>query len=151
MFDLGEMISRGCSSAHPCRTTLRTLKLRFGFACWVRTWYFERCATSSKYGKRPNMPCIMDGFRNITRAHAIATCCRLPTTVSGPTCDGGIPGIQHKTICCPASCGSCGGDGCSKRDGGDEFTGSEACCHKGVKSLERVCSDDVGAPCEIES
>ena len=50
----------------------------------------------------------------------------------------------------PASCASLAGTGCSGRDGGDDFTGSEACCGGGVRALGRVCSAEVGAPCVVE-
>eukprot|EP00903_Cladosiphon_okamuranus_P020236 g18573.t1 len=68
----------------------------------------------------------------------------------GDMCMAGVPGLLLKeTICCPISCGTCAGDGCSSRDGGDDFTGTQACCESGVKSLGRVCSDTVGAPCVV--
>ncbi|CBJ33991.1 hypothetical protein Esi_0823_0001 [Ectocarpus siliculosus] len=51
------------------------------------------------------------------------------------TCDGGIVGIQQSDICCSSSCGSCGGTGCTSRDGG-----SEACCGGGVRASGRFCS-----------
>ena len=41
------------------------------------------------------------------------------------------------------------GSGCSGRDGGDGFSGSEACCGSGVRSLDRVCSTEIGAPCVV--
>ena len=66
-----------------------------------------------------------------------------------PTCEGDIEGIQASDVCCPASCGECGGSGCSARDGGGLFSGREACCGSGVRSLNRVCSDTVGAPCVV--
>ncbi len=74
-----------------------------------------------------------------------------PEPCSGPKCDGGIPGIQASNVCCPATCGTCGGSGCSTRDGGDGFTGREACCGSGVRSLGRMCSATVGAPCVTPS
>ncbi|CAN0163534.1 unnamed protein product, partial [Ectocarpus fasciculatus] len=55
-------------------------------------------------------------------------------------CSDGVPGILVSDICCPTSCGSCAGDGCTARDGGDTFTGGQACCGGGVRSLGRVCS-----------
>eukprot|EP00752_Nemacystus_decipiens_P011654 g10344.t1 len=64
-------------------------------------------------------------------------------------CTDGVPGLLDNTACCPTSCGECGGDGCSERDGGDEFSGRLACCRGAVLSLGRVCSDTVGAPCEV--
>ena len=44
---------------------------------------------------------------------------------------------------------SLAGAGCSGRDGGDSFTGKEACCGGGVSELGRICSSSVGAPCII--
>ena len=41
------------------------------------------------------------------------------------------------------------GNGCSGRDGGDDFTAGEACCTGGVATLGRVCSATVGAPCIV--
>lgn len=41
------------------------------------------------------------------------------------------------------------GAGCSGRDGGDTFTGSQACCGGGVRTLDRTCSASVGAPCIV--
>ncbi|CAB1104644.1 unnamed protein product [Ectocarpus sp. CCAP 1310/34] len=57
-------------------------------------------------------------------------------------CDGGIVGIQASDVCCSASCGSCGGSGCSGRDGG-----SDACCGGGVRASGRFCSVTGEAPC----
>ncbi|CAN0290599.1 unnamed protein product, partial [Ectocarpus fasciculatus] len=65
-------------------------------------------------------------------------------------CSAGVPGILVSDVCCPTSCGSCAGDGCTARDGGDTFTGGQACCGGGVRSLGRVCSAEVGAPCVVE-
>eukprot|EP00903_Cladosiphon_okamuranus_P011266 g10624.t1 len=65
------------------------------------------------------------------------------------TCVAGVPGILANDVCCPNSCGSCGGVGCSRRDGGGSFTGKEACCRGGVKTLDRICSSTVGAPCIV--
>ncbi|CAB1108450.1 unnamed protein product [Ectocarpus sp. CCAP 1310/34] len=57
-------------------------------------------------------------------------------------CDGGIVGIQASDVCCSASCGSCGGSGCTSRDGG-----SESCCGGGVRASGRYCSITGEAPC----
>ncbi|CBJ33624.1 hypothetical protein Esi_0531_0003 [Ectocarpus siliculosus] len=65
-----------------------------------------------------------------------------PPTVEVPMCDGGIVGIQTSDVCCSASCGSCGGTGCSSRDGG-----SGACCGGGVRASGRYCSVTGEAPC----
>ncbi|CAM9540061.1 unnamed protein product, partial [Ectocarpus sp. 8 AP-2014] len=58
------------------------------------------------------------------------------------TCDGGIVGIQSRDVCCSLSCGSCGGIGCTGRDGG-----AEACCGGGVRDSGRYCSATGEAPC----
>ncbi|CAM9836675.1 unnamed protein product, partial [Ectocarpus fasciculatus] len=63
-----------------------------------------------------------------------------PTEVE--TCDGGIVGIQVSDVCCSSSCGSCGGSGCTSREGG-----AEACCGGGVRASERYCSVTGEAPC----
>ncbi|CAM9612303.1 unnamed protein product, partial [Ectocarpus sp. 13 AM-2016] len=60
------------------------------------------------------------------------------------TCDGGIVGIQSSDVCCSLSCGSCGGRGCTGRDGG-----SDACCGGGVRGSGRYCSVTGEAPCMI--
>ncbi|CBJ33613.1 expressed unknown protein [Ectocarpus siliculosus] len=65
-----------------------------------------------------------------------------PPTDEVPMCDGGIVGIQQSDICCSSSCGSCGGTGCTSRDGG-----SEACCGGGVRASGRFCSVTGEAPC----
>eukprot|EP00903_Cladosiphon_okamuranus_P011265 g10623.t1 len=72
-----------------------------------------------------------------------------PATTEDGTCAADIPGILDGDVCCPNSCGGCGGSGCSARDGGNNFTGGEACCKGGVKDLGRICSSTVGAPCIV--
>eukprot|EP00903_Cladosiphon_okamuranus_P011257 g10615.t3 len=67
----------------------------------------------------------------------------------GRTCGAGIPGILAGNVCCLNSCGACGGTRCNSRDGGDVFTGREACCGRGVQELGRICSSNVGAPCIV--
>eukprot|EP00903_Cladosiphon_okamuranus_P006680 g6520.t1 len=63
----------------------------------------------------------------------------------GQTCPGGIPGINTKDIvCCPLSCGTCAGKGCSGRPGG-----KNACCGGGILSTQGYCSDTNQAPCII--
>ena len=45
------------------------------------------------------------------------------------------------TLCCSASCGQCGGNGCSRRPGGQK-----ACCGS---QIHRQCSATVGPPCQL--
>ncbi len=56
-----------------------------------------------------------------------------------PTCANGV---SSQNVCCPASCGTCGGTGCSSRPG------ASLCCGGTVLSLGLSC-DDSGPPCTI--
>lgn len=39
---------------------------------------------------------------------------------SGAFCSNGIPGVEYEdNVCCEAQCGTCGGDGCETRPGGE--------------------------------
>ncbi|CAB1104564.1 unnamed protein product [Ectocarpus sp. CCAP 1310/34] len=69
-----------------------------------------------------------------------------PPTEEVPMCDGGIVGIQSSDVCCSLSCGSCGGTGCTVRDGG-----ADACCGGGVRASGRDCSVTGEAPCVVTS
>ncbi len=55
------------------------------------------------------------------------------------TCPDG--GIFSGGICCPASCGTCGGTGCGTRLGGS------SCCKNEIKGMNRFCGTD-GPPCQ---
>jgi hypothetical protein len=55
-----------------------------------------------------------------------------------PTC---AAGIASGNVCCKASCGTCGGNGCSSRSGG-----SAGCCGGTISTSARYCLD-VGPPC----
>ena len=59
-----------------------------------------------------------------------------------PECDEGVLG---SSVCCAASCGECGGDGCSRRPGG-----SEACCQGPIRDAGRSCRDHP-APCVMDA
>lgn len=65
--------------------------------------------------------------------------------LSDGMCDGGIPGIQNKDICCMLECGQCGGVGCSTANG---LTSAE-CCQGGVRATLALCADTGAAPCII--
>lgn len=64
-----------------------------------------------------------------------------PTQAADPNCDNGI---IKGDICCLDSCGTCGGSGCSSRDGG-----SEGCCTSTIAENGDSC-DDGPAPCVIQ-
>lgn len=50
---------------------------------------------------------------------------------------------ESRDVCCQASCGKCGGAGCSSRPGG-----ASACCVNTIRSKAQVCGGDVKAPCK---
>lgn len=56
-----------------------------------------------------------------------------------PACGGLLS--ADSAVCCPASCGSCGGQGCGQRPGG-----AEACCRKTILRSKMLCSAKQ-APC----
>ena len=58
-----------------------------------------------------------------------------------PTCS---LGIINGDICCLSSCGSCGGSGCSNRDGG-----SAGCCTSTIRNNNESC-DENAVPCVIQ-
>eukprot|EP00903_Cladosiphon_okamuranus_P016205 g14953.t1 len=103
--------------------------------------------------------CCKSGVKSLGRicSATVGAPCIVSDETPAPTpapveevCMAGVPGILYKDeICCPSSCGTCAGNGCSDRDGGDDFTGGEACCKSGVESLGRICSATVGAPCVV--
>ena len=53
-------------------------------------------------------------------------------------------GINSGNVCCAASCGACGGKGCSKRPGG-----TSACCTKKIP-IQQVCGLGQKAPCHLK-
>jgi len=57
-----------------------------------------------------------------------------------PDCLTGVPG---GTVCCAASCGTCGGTGCSARPGG-----AEACCTGPIVEAGQSCAS-AGPPCVL--
>ncbi|CAM9566238.1 unnamed protein product, partial [Ectocarpus fasciculatus] len=57
------------------------------------------------------------------------------------TSDGEISGIQDKTVCCPVTCGQCGGSGCSGAPGGEE-----SCCTSTILEAGEECGEP---PCVI--
>ena len=63
-----------------------------------------------------------------------------PSSDPDPTCS---LGLIKANICCPTTCGTCGGSGCGARPGG----GSDCCGGQIVAS--GVSCDDGGAPCVI--
>jgi len=57
-------------------------------------------------------------------------------TSASPCPKGGIAGSHGLHMCCPASCGECGGRRCELRPGG-----AEACCASAIHKSRRLCSD----------
>lgn len=66
------------------------------------------------------------------------------TATSDPLCKAGILNSDKKT-CCAASCGTCGGEGCSIRPGG-----SAACCTSTIAAAAISCNSHQ-APCTVEA
>eukprot|EP00903_Cladosiphon_okamuranus_P021365 g19635.t1 len=58
-----------------------------------------------------------------------------------PQCSNGLDGYETADVCCPLSCGKCGGAGCSKL--------GEGCCTRRVKESGDLCSETNAAPCVI--
>lgn len=58
----------------------------------------------------------------------------------------GIPGIQSSNgvACCLASCGACGGSGCSLLEGG-----GDGCCTDNIIEINELCESKGEAPCLI--
>jgi len=59
-----------------------------------------------------------------------------------PNCTRGI--LSDSGACCPASCGTCGGNGCSSRPGG-----AAACCTGHIINENISCADQ-SAPCMVQ-
>merc|ERR1719242_2689853 len=59
-----------------------------------------------------------------------------------PTCVNGVLPLNGE-YCCPESCGTCGGPGCSQRPGG-----AKACCLGHIEASGNSC-DDGPAPCIV--
>ncbi len=52
-------------------------------------------------------------------------------------------GLVQNDVCCPLSCGSCGGSGCSDRPGG-----ADACCTGAIRDSNRSC-EEFAPPCVL--
>ena len=62
---------------------------------------------SKEYGRRkgdPALRLVLLLFQSLTRQ-----CCALLATGADEMCAAGIPGILVNSVCCPNSCGACGG------------------------------------------
>lgn len=77
--------------------------------------------------------------KNVSCAVATAPC----VLQADPTCDNGILDVSGQ-FCCAASCGECGGVGCSQRPGG-----SAACCTRGILENGDACFVSE-APCIVQ-
>lgn len=66
--------------------------------------------------------------------------CVIQTEPHDPTC---THGIRSNNVCCMASCGICGGTGCSLRVGG-----ANGCCGANILKTNHSCQESV-APCVI--
>jgi len=64
------------------------------------------------------------------------------TAQSTRACSNGLDGYESADVCCPLSCGSCGGDGCQER--------GEGCCADDVIRSGVLCSEANEAPCFMD-
>ncbi|CAM9985070.1 unnamed protein product [Ectocarpus sp. 13 AM-2016] len=123
-----------------------------GYGCSGRDGGSESCcgggvrATGRYCSITGEAPCITGAAPTPAPSPAPSPAPTPPPTVEVPKCDGGIIGIQTIDVCCSLSCGSCGGSGCTARDGG-----SESCCGGGVRASGRDCSVTGEAPCVVTS
>ena len=53
---------------------------------------------------------------------------------------------HNGSVCCPATCGKCGGDQCDKRPGG-----VTKCCTGGIKRTKKICESPTEVACEVPS
>ncbi|CAN0288644.1 unnamed protein product, partial [Hapterophycus canaliculatus] len=60
---------------------------------------------------------------------------------TSPTCSNGLAGYEAAGVCCPLSCGSCGGTGCSLL--------GDLCCQSNIRGAGEMCSATGSAPCII--
>ena len=68
-----------------------------------------------------------------------------PPPTSGQAVSWCIDGVQYGNVCCPASCGTCGGPGCSSRPGGS------LCCYGTISSMAVPCTSPAQTACVIPS
>ena len=59
------------------------------------------------------------------------------------TCSNDLPGFEASGVCCPLSCGQCGGSGCALL--------GEGCCTSQVIDSGLLCSVTNAAPCIVDS
>ena len=64
-------------------------------------------------------------------------------SVGNPIGEAGGQGTDPTTVCCPRSCGRCGGQGCEARPGG-----ADACCHNTIRESRAMCTVHA-APCLV--
>ncbi|CAN0183708.1 unnamed protein product, partial [Ectocarpus sp. 13 AM-2016] len=68
-----------------------------------------------------------------------------PQTETGD-CGNGVAGIVSGDSCCAESCGTCGGVGCSGREGG-----AMSCCTSAIEGVGVLCETTSAGPCRISS
>lgn len=64
--------------------------------------------------------------------------------IQGGTMETGESRVCNARVCCPLSCGICGGTGCSSRDGGQRN-----CCESNIRLFSSVCSGPNDSPCVL--
>eukprot|EP00752_Nemacystus_decipiens_P013321 g11797.t1 len=98
-------------------------------------------ATCSETGAAP---CIIDGDVIVTPEPTPEVTPEPETPTTGFSCTGDA-GVVQGDICCEASCGTCGGSGCSGRG-----NGQLSCCTTNIRDVGVTCSETGAAPCIID-
>jgi hypothetical protein len=60
-----------------------------------------------------------------------------------PSCPANSRMDSTETVCCPATCGACGGEGCAERPGG-----ADSCCTEAI-AQQPTCARKGAAPCSL--
>ncbi|KYF56552.1 hypothetical protein BE08_36760 [Sorangium cellulosum] len=98
---------------------------------------FLRAADSSSY-TLSNPYILLD---NAANGHAINSAWDASKSDNGVNVCA--DGVQSGNVCCKASCGTCGGAGCSGRPGG-----ASACCTSNILDANKTCTG-TNAPCVL--
>ena len=112
--------------------------IRSGSACCAKS-----CGTCGGSGcsQRPGgaSSCCVTRILSKQNSCLVKTApCQIPS--GDTTC---CTGVSSGDFCCSASCGTCGGSGCSRRPGG-----AAACCTRSINSSGRSCTF-LPPPCKM--
>jgi len=118
--------------------TARNETARFGFtssSIVPNGCYIYETSSGTKYNWNVYSPgAARDGSTPICKETAVVDVC------------SGHNGVANNagTMCCAKSCGTCGGAGCAKKDGG-----RKNCCGTAILKKNKKCEDVTYAPCVL--